>query len=120
MDDVHCNGDENSLFECAYIGKEEHNCRKRERAGVNCISKCNIKLSTFKYTLFCVAAKNDNIRFWKDTKGQKTGGVIQLYYQGEWKFVCDHMWTVNDAQVACRQLGRSCSSKYAYHHFSVL
>ena len=124
MDDVRCNGDENSLFECAY--NKKHNCGKRERAGVNCISKCNIQLLSTFITRCCVAAKDDiDIRFWNNTEGQKTA-VIELYYKGDWRFVCDHMWTVKDAQVACRQLKLPCSSKYAYtyyialSHFSVL
>ena len=55
MDDVHCNGDENSLFECTY--NKKHNCGRRERAGVNCISKCNIKLSTFITRCFVLQPK---------------------------------------------------------------
>ena len=58
LDDVRCNGDENSLFECTHINKEKHNCRNRERAGVNCIScKCNIKLSTFITRCFVLQPK---------------------------------------------------------------
>ena len=40
LDDVMCQGNETSLLQCEHrepIGK--HNCGKRERAGVHCLSK---------------------------------------------------------------------------------
>ena len=39
LDDVQCEGDEDSLFHCKHhqpIGK--HNCGRKERAGVHCLS----------------------------------------------------------------------------------
>ena len=37
LDDVRCNGDESTLFECDHRGIGKHNCRRREMAGVNCL-----------------------------------------------------------------------------------
>ena len=42
LDDVHCKGDEQSLFDCPRSGHARimgiHNCGRRERAGVYCQS----------------------------------------------------------------------------------
>ena len=39
LDDVKCKGDESSISECPHRGWGVHNCGRRERAGVDCLSK---------------------------------------------------------------------------------
>ena len=43
LDNVKCEGDEESLFDCPRSGRASmigyHNCGRRERAGVKCLSK---------------------------------------------------------------------------------
>ncbi|CAI8044096.1 Scavenger receptor cysteine-rich type 1 protein M130, partial [Geodia barretti] len=90
LDDVKCNGDESSLFDCPHRGWGVHNCGRRERAGVNCLNESDIDIRIVNDDIF------DNI-----------SGAVELRMGNEWRSLCCNHWTSQDARVACRQLGHS-------------
>ncbi|XP_036003937.1 deleted in malignant brain tumors 1 protein [Fundulus heteroclitus] len=83
LDDLVCSGSENSLGMCGHSGFGTHNCAHREDAGVICSSK----------TLLVIGSD------------ESCSGRIEIYHNGVWGTVCDDAWDLNDAEVACRQLG---------------
>ena len=37
--------------------------------------------------------------------GNQTAGIVQIYYDGTWNYICDDRWGITDAKVVCRILG---------------
>ena len=49
----------------------------------------------------------DNIELEPGTTGLAVAGIVRVYHNNQWGTVCDYngYWDMNDAKVACRQLG---------------
>eukprot|EP00058_Branchiostoma_floridae_P016456 XP_002601944.1 hypothetical protein BRAFLDRAFT_86428 [Branchiostoma floridae] len=82
LDDVQCSGNESRVQNCSHIGWGRHNCGHEEDAGVVC---------------------NQSIRLVGGSEDHD--GRVEVFYDGQWGTVCDDGWSLDDAEVACRQLG---------------
>ena len=82
MDNVNCNGSENSLFDCPHDTSD--NCGPTDGAGVVCTN-----ISTTNFPIELRGGSNSN------------EGNLFIYNLP----VCDDYWDLRDAYVACRMLG---------------
>ncbi|XP_031560314.1 deleted in malignant brain tumors 1 protein-like [Actinia tenebrosa] len=113
LDDVRCTGSEASLHDCPHAGwgVVSSNCNGHtEDLYKGLKKKTDFKKVPAKQELSVVAlsAKSDRRGHVKD--------AIQVYYNGQWGTVCDDSWNMNDAKVACRQLGYAKAANYWWYN----
>lgn len=80
FNDLHCTGNENSLFMCQRAHRVTSNCNHAEDAGVVC-SGVPLRLTNGHY------------------------GRVEVHMNGQWGTVCNAGFDTEDAEVVCRQMG---------------
>ncbi|XP_022110410.1 deleted in malignant brain tumors 1 protein-like [Acanthaster planci] len=118
LDDVHCSGDEDTVLDCVNSGPGIHDCVHNEDAGVRC-EPCSSRpcinggtCSSIGGTFTCHCPDH-----FRGTTceigpvlrlvggGARNKGRLEIFLNGEWGTVCDDSWGLEEATVACRQMG---------------
>ncbi|XP_048585093.1 deleted in malignant brain tumors 1 protein [Nematostella vectensis] len=104
LDDVNCQGHEDSLDQCKSEPLGTHDCDPmREAAGLVCRSETR---------------NTPEIPVRLMDGADLTEGRVEVMYKREWGAICDDMWDMRDGHVVCRMLGfdsatsTSCCGKY--------
>ena len=103
-----CSGNESTLFDCPY--NPIHNCNHFEDAGVRCSPRSKyditifvrVKLIRINFVIVCI---DGDLRLVNGTSEME--GRIEICLDEAWGTICDNLWTTNDGNVACQQLGFS-------------
>ncbi|XP_038052393.1 deleted in malignant brain tumors 1 protein-like [Patiria miniata] len=105
LSNVTCNGTESNIHLCEHSGWFNHSCSHAEDAGVTCGEQ--LIVNTSSPVLVRLVGGN--------TPNQ---GRVEVYYGCNWGTVCDDGWSIEDANVICRQLGYSSAYQaWRYAHF---
>ncbi|KRY10491.1 Neurotrypsin [Trichinella patagoniensis] len=128
MDDVKCTGKERYLNECSFNGWGKHDCGPNEAAGVQCAVierecfpkkfRCNSShCIDFKWICDgeddCGDGSDEDLVKCKSpvevrlVNGSSLDrGRLEVKFYGIWGTVCNRDFTVHDAAVVCRMLGK--------------
>ena len=86
LSNVACSGSELHLYDCSQSDWGNNSCNHGQDASVQCRQGSSV------------------IRL---AGGGRNYGRVEVYEHGVWGTVCDDTWDMNDANVACRELGYS-------------
>ncbi|XP_038051810.1 deleted in malignant brain tumors 1 protein-like [Patiria miniata] len=89
LDRVGCDGDETTIDQCDHSGWFSQYCYTHNNdVGVTCNAPAHLPV------LVRLADGSNPFE-----------GRVEVYYQDQWGTVCDDGWSVEDANIICRQLG---------------
>ena len=115
IDQIHCPDGAQSILDCEHNGWGSHDCRHDEDAGVLCNRAAPDKPADMPVRLSCPEYVQDGLCKTCSNKKQSNPGecrlqaeiqgVVEAFYDGEWKPVSLEGWNTKSAQVVCNELG---------------
>ncbi|XP_066431073.1 deleted in malignant brain tumors 1 protein-like [Eleutherodactylus coqui] len=102
LDDVHCYGGEQYLWQCSHRGWGSHNCAHSDDAGVICSASHVVRPTTPDYFIPTDTQAFYSMRLVGGY--DRCAGRVEIYYNYAWGTVCDDNWNINNAHVVCRQM----------------
>ncbi|XP_013923311.1 PREDICTED: deleted in malignant brain tumors 1 protein-like [Thamnophis sirtalis] len=97
MDDVNCDGSENSLQECRANTQGTNNCVHGQDASVICSDTFTLNVAKIRL----------------EDGPNSCAGRVEVLHQDQWGTVCDDGWGLQDVAVVCKQL--KCGIPLEYH-----
>lgn len=89
MSGVHCNGTEQSIFDCPHAGwGNNQSCGHAYDAGVICTT---------------IPMNQHPVRLAGGANAFE--GRVEMFYNNKWGTICDDHWTFSEADVVCQSLG---------------
>jgi len=99
MKNVKCSGSESKLYECDHSGWSKHSCKKNHPVYLHCQRSPLLRDNRFDRALI----SNHDVRLRAGYRHSE--GRVEVKYKGEWGSICDDNWSIQNANVFCRQLG---------------
>ncbi|CAI8016962.1 Neurotrypsin, partial [Geodia barretti] len=95
---LQCNGSEASIAQCPFDGWGS-SCGHYEDVGVMCLPADHGDAPYYPIRL------NNGTATSNTTGGQLRHGRVEVYINDTWGTICNYGWGIEDADLACRQLG---------------
>uniref|UniRef100_A0A8C5ZAK5 Scavenger receptor cysteine-rich type 1 protein M130 n=1 Tax=Marmota marmota marmota TaxID=9994 RepID=A0A8C5ZAK5_MARMA len=99
LDSVSCLGHESALWQCRHHEWGKHYCTHNEDAGVTCSDGSDLELRLIG-------------------GGSRCAGTVEVEIQKLLGKVCGRVWTLNEANVVCRQLGCGSALQTSFQMYS--
>ena len=107
LDDLACRGNETALSFCPHSMWGKHDCSQNQAIGLACAGKKFLnrhKIYTTSSPQFTEPDVDPHDLRLVDGQTENSGR-LEVLYGGVWGTVCGIGWDLDDADVACRQLG---------------
>ncbi|KAL5487169.1 hypothetical protein EMCRGX_G019740 [Ephydatia muelleri] len=114
MDNVRCTGKESSLLQCSSDGWGVNRCSANDYVGLQCNLAYPVKPLSMPVRLSCPVHNNGSCTVCPDQRGPEPGdctaqpaaqGIVEAFYNNQWRAVTLRGWNMNAANVVCGELG---------------